>query len=84
MPASPRTKAMMNVLTDFIVVSPIQDKVCPQTSNKHTGDDKNSVCKLFSKSGRHSERGVFHRGQEGAPIGPEVACCRPLASAVDI
>jgi len=25
-PANPRTKAMMNVLTDFIVVSPIQEK----------------------------------------------------------
>jgi hypothetical protein len=62
---------MTNVLTDFIVVSPISDKVCPQTS-EHTGADKNSACKLFSKSGRHSEGGAFLRGQEGAPNGQEV------------
>jgi hypothetical protein len=62
---------MTNVLRDFIVVSPISDKVCPQTSER-TGADKNSSCKLFSKSGRHNEGGEFLRGQEGAPNGQEV------------
>jgi hypothetical protein len=62
---------MTNVLMDFIVVSPNQDKVYPYTS-ADTGVDKNSACKLFSKSGRHSEGGEFLRDQEGAPNGQEV------------
>jgi hypothetical protein len=38
----------------------------------YTGAEKNSVCKLFSKSGKHNEGGEFLRSQEGEPNGQEV------------
>ena len=59
---------MTKVLMDFIAVSPIQDRVCPLTSAKHTGLDDVAACKPVFKSGRHSKGGVCPYGQEDAPI----------------